>query len=48
MSEQWDDLDAAGLSHWCEDCGHILDSKAMCPSCIPNSQRNPDERVEDW
>jgi rubrerythrin len=30
-------------SMWCEDCGHILDPKGLCPSCLPNSERNPDE-----
>ena len=31
----------------CDDCGHWLDSKGMCPSCLPNSQRNADERTFD-
>jgi len=29
---------------WCEDCGARLDSVGMCPSCIPNSERNADEQ----
>lgn len=37
----------AEVSAHCEDCGAWLDPKRMCPSCLPNSQRNPDERVED-
>jgi len=31
-------------THWCEDCGARLDSVGMCPSCIPNSERNEDEQ----
>lgn len=30
-------------SLWCEDCGARLDGKGLCPSCLPNSERNPDE-----
>lgn len=38
-----DSLDEEEDSMWCEDCGAALDVKGMCPSCIPNSERNPDE-----
>jgi hypothetical protein len=31
------------MSIWCEDCGARLDSVQMCPSCLPNGERNEDE-----
>lgn len=40
-------VDDTEESAHCEDCGHWLDAKGMCPSCLPNSQRNPDERVDE-
>ncbi len=39
-------LDPEDQSHWCEDCGAILDAKRLCPSCLPNSERNEDEVVQ--
>ena len=31
---------------WCDDCGARLDVKSLCPSCLPNSERMPDEVVD--
>lgn len=39
-------IEEADGSHWCEDCGAILDELRLCSSCIPNSQRNPHERTD--
>lgn len=38
--------DDVNVSTWCEDCGARLDTVSMCPSCIPNSERSPDELGE--
>lgn len=47
--ETTDALGELGLTRplWCEDCGARNDAKGLCPSCLPNSERHPDERVED-
>jgi hypothetical protein len=40
-----DDDEEEGGGH-CEDCGAWLDEKGLCPSCLPNSERNEDERAD--
>lgn len=33
-------------SIWCADCGARMDVKGLCPSCHPNSERDPSEHIE--
>jgi hypothetical protein len=40
-----DEAEENGGGH-CEDCGAWLDEKGLCPSCLPNSERNEDERAD--
>jgi len=40
-----EDDEEEGGGH-CEDCGAWLDEKGLCPSCLPNSERNEDEKAD--
>lgn len=37
----------AESSSWCEDCGAHLDVMTLCPLCLPNSERMPNEVVSE-